>query len=36
MENKSLYDNVNVKGKKGYPLCEKEGKKYKTMSAIKK
>ena len=37
MENKSLYDNVNVKGKWIYwPLCEKESKKYKTMSAIKK
>ena len=36
MENKSLYDNVNVKGKWIYsPLCEKESKKYKTMSAIK-
>ena len=30
MENKSLYENVNVKGKWIYqPLCEKESKKYK-------
>ena len=38
MENKSLYDNVNVKGKLIYwRLCEKESKKYTTMltSAIK-
>ena len=36
MENKSLYENVNVKGKWIYkPLCEKESKKYKTMIAIK-
>ena len=36
MENKSLYETVNVKGKWIYwPLCEKESKKYKTMIAIK-
>ena len=36
MEDKSLYENVSVKGKWIYqPLCEKESKKYKTMIAIK-
>ena len=36
MENKSLYENINVKGKWiYYPLREKESKKYKTMIAIK-
>ena len=36
MENKSLYENINVKGKLMYwPLREKESKKYKTMIAIK-
>ena len=36
MENKSLHDNINVKGKWIYkPLREKESKKYKTMIAIK-
>ena len=37
MENKSLYENINVKGKWIYlPLREKESKKYKTMIAIKR
>ena len=36
MENKSLYENINVKGKWIYQsLREKESKKYKTMIAIK-
>ena len=36
MENKSLYENINVKGKwMFWPLREKESKTYKTMIAIK-